>query len=359
MTFSLNNFTTSVFLSHEIPDIEKINKDPKNVLLIADENTSKIADKIRKNCQLPLCIIKSGEENKNWQSVNTILENAVNANLDRDSLFLGVGGGVICDLCGFAASIYMRGCRLALVPTTLLAMIDSSIGGKTGINNFGIKNLTGSFYPAQAVYMPFNVLLSLAPLEIKRGMAEMIKAAVLSADDFFDLLTELKDSVTDKKKQIDFSKLPKIDLFYKCIEKAANFKGSIVCEDLYDTGRRMLLNLGHTFGHALESVTGPGKITHGEAVAWGILRSCSLGCALGITPKPRAQKIRDLIQSFGFCSTYPSIDSEALFSAMKRDKKKKLEKLTFIVPDEISAKAVRLETESEFELLKNILQNQD
>jgi 3-dehydroquinate synthase len=360
LQFTFNEYQTYIEISREIPAVKNISfklgiqtDNPSfKPLIIADENTSYIAAKISCGADYPCVFLKSGEENKTWQSVETILRAANKAGLGRDGIFIAVGGGVIGDLAGFAASIYMRGCKFVLVSTTLLGMVDASVGGKTGFDLFGIKNLIGSFYPAQSVYIPLNALSTLPQAEIKSGMAELIKTAVLCGDDFLEQLTPLAENFNN------FSKVLEDGSLQKCVEKAVNYKGGIVSEDFRESGKRMLLNLGHTFGHALESSCGLGNITHGEAVAWGIVRACELGTALKITPRERAEKIKKLILSFGYeCSCpHPAAgDKETLLNAMKSDKKKKSGNLTFIIPDEQSARAVILKTE-ETQILENILQ---
>jgi 3-dehydroquinate synthase len=357
--FTFNEYHTNIEISREIPLIADIarqlgletNIGSFNPLIIADENTAYIAAKICEGADYPCVFLKSGEENKNWASVETILSAAVKAGLGRDSIFIAVGGGVIGDLAGFAASIYMRGCRFVLVSTTLLGMVDASTGGKTGFDLFEIKNLIGSFYPAQSVYIPLNALSTLPQAEIKSGMAELIKTAVLSGGDFLEQLTPLAEIFNNLNKFLEDGSLQ------KCVERAVSYKGGIVSEDFRESGKRMLLNLGHTFGHALESAAGFGNITHGEAVAWGIVRACELGLALKITPRERAQKIITLIKLFGYECVCPhplASNKETLLNAMKSDKKKKSGSLTFIVPDEQSARAIVLKTE-EMQILDNIL----
>jgi len=361
LNFNFGEFKSSCFINREIPSLDEIaaaiNFSSQNEsfkpLVICDENTSKIADAVCGGIDTPRCVLKSGEENKNWQSVEKILKTAHENNFGRDGIFIAVGGGVIGDLAGFASSIYMRGCRFALVSTTLLGMVDASIGGKTGFDLFGIKNFIGSFYPAEVVYIPVNSLSSLPLKEIKSGMAELIKTAVLECDDFLDELAVISSRMSSGGIS-DFSKLSHDELLLNCIERSVKFKGAVVNEDLRESGRRMILNLGHTFAHALESAAGLGKITHGEAVAWGMVRACELGVALGITPEARGKKIKELISSFGyFCGCpHPLADNGSLiFDAMKSDKKKKKDKLTFIIPDKKSAKAVFLETEDDMKII--------
>jgi len=183
-------------------------------------------------------------------------------------------------------------------------------------------------------------------------MAELIKTAILSGDDFLDQITDNINLLTD------YTKLTETDILRKCIEKAVFYKGSIVSEDPKEiSGKRMLLNLGHTFGHALESTAGLGVISHGEAVAWGIVRACELGEKLQITPPLRAKKIKDLFCSFGYeCSNIHPLaaDTDTLLNVMKSDKKKKQGNLTFIVPDEKSACPVIIKSESELEILYDL-----
>ena len=308
-------------------------------------NTLKITEKIRGNENIPVCILKSGEENKNWQAVETILSSAHSAGLGRDAVFIGVGGGVIGDLTGFAASVYMRGCRFVLVPTTLLSMVDASIGGKTGFDLFNVKNLAGSFYPAEVVYMPVQSLSTLPDREWKSGLAELIKTAILSGDDFLDILAETANDNSLKGEKL-----------LKYIEKAVIYKGTVTSEDFRESGKRALLNLGHTFGHALEAAAGFGSLSHGEAVAWGIIQSCALGLLLGITPLKRAEKIKAVITNFGYDCSCPNrlADTEAFKTAMNSDKKKKQGKMTFIIPDENSAKIVDIEPDKK-EIVEKLL----
>jgi len=345
--FSFGEYKTIVNISRELPVIQNITADFNNTLIIADENTKIIAEKICSGLDLPLCILKSGEENKNWQAVEEILLSATKSGLGRDCVFIAVGGGVIGDLAGFAASIYKRGCRLILIPTTLLAMVDASVGGKTGFDLYGIKNLAGSFYPAESVFMPLETLSSLPQKEWKSGLAELIKTAVLADGDFFNQLAHNRYKIENHD----------LDILKDCIEKAVLYKGSIVSEDPRESGKRMLLNLGHTFGHALESAAGLGNISHGEAVAWGIVRACELGIMLGKLPRERAVKIRDMITSFNYeCkSPHPlAKDKDTLLNIMKSDKKKKQGKLIFIVPDENNAIPVTIDSEN-INILESIL----
>jgi len=341
LKFKFGTVQTTAHIVQALPDIDEIVKDFSpgeggvlNSLLICDTNTSPFAGKIRGNRDIPVCILEPGESQKNWQSVETILRHAVDAQIGRDGLFIGIGGGVITDLSAFAASIYMRGCALALVSTTLLGMVDASVGGKTGFDLFGIKNLAGTFCPAGHVYIPLETLASLPHAEWKSGMAELIKTAVLEGDEFLALIEKMNG---------DFANTA----IAPCVERAVRFKGRIVEEDPFEKGsRRMLLNLGHTFGHALEAAVGLGRISHGEAVAWGIARSCDLGLALGVCPPARAKRIISLLTAFDYeiAAPHPLVAGAGLIQALGSDKKKRRGKLVFIVPDEKSARPVTVDS---------------
>jgi len=345
LNFKFGTFQTTAHIIPSLPDIDEIVKDfdagGGKSLLICDTNTSPFAAKIRGNRDIPVCTLEPGESQKDWHSVETILNAAVNAQIGRDGLFIGIGGGVITDLSSFAASIYTRGCALALVSTTLLGMVDASVGGKTGFDLFGIKNLAGTFYPAGHVYIPLESLASLPPAEWKSGMAELIKTAVLEGDEFLSLIEKLEGGAR-------FNAVTNTAIG-ACIDRAVRFKGRIVEEDpLEKGGRRMLLNLGHTFGHALEAAVGLGRVSHGEAVAWGMARSCELGLALGVCPPARAKRIMSLLTAFGYETAAPhplaAACSGELLQALGSDKKKRRGRLVFIVPDGKSAVPVTADT---------------
>jgi 3-dehydroquinate synthase len=386
--FAFGAFETTLHLSRELPGIEQIAADfavsAKGVgffrpLIICDEHTAAIADRIRAgtdsgiahNAAPPCCVLQSGEAAKGWAAVETILRAAKEAGLGRDGVFIGVGGGVIGDLAGFAASIYMRGCGFALVSTTLLGMVDASLGGKTGFDLFGVKNLAGSFYPARQVYLPLESLASLPPPEWKSGMAELIKTAVLAggalSGDLADMAAALglPGGVCTADFPADTARrLLAQDSLARCVEAAARFKGRIVEADPEETapsGGRALLNLGHTFGHALEGSAGLGAVSHGEAVAWGMARSCELGLALGITPRTRAEQIKSLIALYGYETAAPHplmADKAAFIAALGSDKKKKNGKLAFIVPDAASAVQVTIAAETEMDIIIHIIKGE-
>jgi 3-dehydroquinate synthase len=355
LNFNFGSFKTAAHIMPELPGMGEIARDFGGnffkPLLICDRNTEYLAAKIGGGA-VSLCTLEAGESHKNWQAVETILRTAHDAALGRDGTFIGVGGGVISDLCAFAASIYMRGCSVALVSTTLLGMVDAALGGKTGFDLFNKKNLAGTFYPARHVYIAMESLATLPPFEWKSGMAELIKTAVLEGDDFLDEIASMGKNVV----------VWETPLLARCISRAVRYKGRIVAEDPLETGnRRVLLNLGHTFGHALESVAGLGTISHGEAVAWGMARSCELGVALGICPPQRAERIQALLSAFGYetGAPHPLMGNVHTFiQALGSDKKKRGGSLRFIVPDETNARPVTADSDSTMNTIEKIISGQ-
>jgi 3-dehydroquinate synthase len=243
----------------------------------------------------------------------------------------------------FAASVYMRGARLCLIATTLLGMVDAALGGKTGFDLLGMKNLAGTFFPSPLVYMPLDALHTLPPGEWKSGMAELIKTAVLDNQETLEQVKALEPFMRDIFAARPIT-TPSPPLLAELIQRAVLVKGRIVEADPKETGvERALLNLGHTFGHALEAAAGLGTLSHGEAVAWGMVQACKLGRALGITPECRAREITDIVSRLGYetAAPHPAIgDMEIFMRALSGDKKKKAGKLTFVVPSGNGAELV-------------------
>lgn len=321
-------------------------------LFVYDANTATLAGQIMGEGAFPCCVLDPGETAKTWASAERILRRAHEAGLGRDGLFIGVGGGVVCDLTAFAASVYMRGTILCLVPTTLLAMADAALGGKTGFDLFGIKNLVGTFYPARYISAALNSLITLPEGEWKSGFAEILKTAVL--DTGADMLTYIKAGMNrfsrDSSPAPVFSALFDPEKLFPLVARSMEIKGRIVEADPRETGTdRALLNLGHTFGHALEAAAGLGRISHGEAVAWGMVRACELGYVMGITPCDRGAEIVSLIRSCGYETAAPhplmtlTGGKDAFMNALGGDKKRKAGKIVFVVPAEKGAILVTMD----------------
>lgn len=282
---------------------------------VADTNTARVAPKGETHI-----VIEPGEASKSWEELQRILRHLLEANLPRDGAVIGLGGGVVCDIAACAGSLYLRGCTVVLIPTSLLAMVDAALGGKTGINFGGYKNMVGTFYPATEVRICTHLLHTLPEREYRSGLAEVIKSALLGDE---SLLKMLEDECTAIVRREDA-------LLEEIVWRSLMVKGMIVEEDLHETGRRAFLNLGHTFAHALEAVAGLGSWSHGEAVAWGIEQAMRLGEHMGITDTAYVQRVRTLLAGYGY-ELEVDVDADALLDAMQRDKKRRSGQLRFVL----------------------------
>jgi len=297
---------------------------PEALVTVFDSNTIRFGADARGAVCLP-----AGETSKRWESVDTVLRRCAEAGMARDGTLAGVGGGVVCDLAAFAASLYMRGCRLVLVPTTLLAMVDASLGGKTGIDFLGYKNLVGTFYPAHRLVIAPSALEGLPDREYRSGLAEVIKTAIIGDAPLLDLLERERQRVMSRD----------ADIVEEMIRRSLAVKGRIVQEDPREKGVRALLNLGHTFGHALEAATGFDGWTHGEAVAWGMGRAVAAGVRFGMTEPAFARRVRSLLQGYGY-RLEANVSFEMLRPAFGLDKKRAGGVTRLVIP--CAAEDVRL-----------------
>ena len=271
-----------------------------------------------------LLILKAGEEQKNQSSIDLIHDAAYEARLERGSLMIALGGGVIGDMTGFAAATWLRGIHVVQIPTTLLAMVDASIGGKTGINHSKGKNLIGAFHQPKLVLIDPKTLFTLPSREFKAGMAEIIKYGVISDLELFELL-EREDNISD------LSKI-KEKLLIEIIKRSAKSKADIVVKDEKESGVRAFLNYGHTLGHVIETLCGYGKWLHGEAVAMGMVAVGQLAVQRGLWRDIDARRQENLIEKAGLPSKWPELEIESVLSALQGDKKVKNGKVTFVMP---------------------------
>ena len=283
-----------------------------------------------------------GETAKNWDSVTCVIDAALDRTLGRDGLIIAVGGGVVCDTAAFAAAVYMRGCRLMLIPTTLLSMVDASLGGKTGVDYRDYKNIIGSFYPAEEIRLYPALLASLPDAEYRSGLAEVLKHALLEQSSLLADLEDLRDAVLARDQLILEDLIP----------RSLSVKGRIVEEDPREEGRRAYLNLGHTFGHALEREAGLGAIPHGFAVAWGIARAMEAGVVLGLTDASYAERVIRLFDSYGYPLnlTFPHMDR--FLASVALDKKRKGGAVRFVLQQ---AQGETFQQEIPEEVLRRVL----
>ncbi len=290
---------------------------PGTSLFVADKNTAALVPG-RENC--PSVILNPGEEHKQLPGMEKILHKALDAGLARDSILCGAGGGVVTDMSALAASLYMRGCRLILIPTSLLAMVDAALGGKTGIDAGPYKNMIGTFYPAEEVRICPEVLTTLPQKEYLNGLGEVFKPAIIGDQHLLNLLKKERQAVLNKEPE----------LLKEIIRRCVLVKGDIVEKDFKESGQRAFLNLGHTFGHALEAITSF-SWAHGAAVVWGMGRALEASVKLGLAEAEWAKEVKTLFTDYGY-TLDAHVSSDALLKAMDKDKKKRKGRLPFIIP---------------------------
>ncbi len=267
--------------------------------------------------ELHIITLPDGEEYKNFESVNYALDRLFDAKFDRNSTLIAFGGGVIGDMTGFIASIFLRGIKFIQIPTTLLAMVDSSVGGKTGINNKYGKNLIGTFYQPEAVYIDTHFLKTLEKREFAAGMAEIIKMAVMFDKEFFDKIKNNKLSLEEM------------------IKRSVELKAMVVNQDEKEKGIRSVLNYGHTFGHVIENLTNYKTYLHGEAVAIGMVMANELSRELGYLSEKEAKEIKNLLQKYNLPTDFKIKDKEEFYNHFFLDKKTMDNKIKFIIPKKI------------------------
>lgn len=277
-------------------------------------------------------VLKDGEKEKNFKNYKKILERALKMQLTRKDTIIAIGGGVCGDLAGFAAATYMRGVNFIQVPTTLLACVDSSVGGKTGIDTDFGKNLIGAFYQPKVVFINTNFLKTLNERQFKTGLGEVVKYAFIEktcrADEELNLtnfLTENTEKILNRN----------ADTLEKLIEICVKLKVSVVQKDEKEGGLRKILNFGHTYGHAVEKITNYKKFTHGEAIVKGMEFAFNLAMKRNLIDKNYKYFADDVIKKFGF-KTIPDYPIEKMAKLMKMDKKAEFENITFILPTNYS-----------------------
>lgn len=290
-----------------------------------------------------LIILGSGEPYKTTESVLRIITAAVEANFSRNDVFVGIGGGVICDLTAFTASIFKRGASVEFVPTTLLAMVDAAIGGKTGCDFGNYKNIIGTFYPSQKIYYYPDFVQYLPEAQYNSGLAEAFKTALLSDNELYDIFKNKSEKINARDKE----------LLEIIIKKCVQAKSEIVQKDFTEKNIRKHLNLGHTFGHAYESVIGLGHVTHGSAVAWGISRSVQIASVKGYCNRSFVEEINSILQMYKWeTNAIPQLITgggigERLLTVMHKDKKNMNENITLVILKGINELLVEEVSDSE------------
>jgi len=286
-------------------------------------------------------ILPDGEQYKSLKTANRIYDAALEMGLDRAGTILALGGGVIGDMAGFAAATYMRGINFVQIPTTLLAQVDASVGGKVAVNHARGKNLIGSFYQPRLVWSDVKTLNSLPARELLSGWVEVIKYGIIWDRAFFDYLEE------------NIRHLNNEDILVHAVEKSCAIKAGIVIADEREEGIRAFLNFGHTIGHALEAATQYRVFRHGEAVALGMVGATRLGCTLGLVSGDDSERIISLISALGLPQNFPRISWDDIWHHMQADKKVYQGNINFILPKSIGTVVIQ---PVEPELIKEAVQ---
>ncbi|MBI5227008.1 3-dehydroquinate synthase [Candidatus Micrarchaeota archaeon] len=319
----------------KLPDYIKSEK----VLVVTDSNVAKLhGDKFS---QYEMVVLEPGESNKTLESVQKIYDKCLELELERNSFIVGIGGGVVCDIANFVASTYLRGINCILVPTTLLAQVDASIGGKNGVNLQGYKNLIGTIRQPKLVLCDLTLLKTLPKEELVCGFAEIIKHGAIADENLFSYL----EQNCEKALSLDEKTVEKI------VEDSIKVKVGIVSRDELESNERMKLNFGHTIGHAIEKVE---KINHGQAVAIGMMIAVNLSKKKGSLNEESSKKIQKLIEKIGL-PTERKMKIEEIIDAVKKDKKRKNGKIKMILLEQIGkAKIVEVEINELENTIKNL-----
>lgn len=321
-----------------------------HALIVSDSNVAplyarRLRDALAQSSGTPVhcdtLTLPAGEAHKNLEAVSTVLDALAKLGATRDACVLALGGGVVGDIAGFAAACWMRGIDCVQFPTTLLAMVDASVGGKTGVDHPAGKNLIGAFHQPRAVIADLGTLATLPTREWRAGLAEVIKTACIGDDDFFAWLETHADALLARDAEV----------LTRAISTCCRFKAGVVMRDERETGERALLNFGHTFGHAIETEAGYGTLLHGEAVAIGMILAAHLSARLGMADAADTERLRVLLDRVGLPTAVPpDLTADALLARMQLDKKNRAGALRLIlwrgighaeIVDDIAAETVR------------------
>ena len=303
--------------------------------------------------QVSSLVIEAGEDQKTPATVALIHDAAFAAKLERGSLIVALGGGVVGDMAGFAAATWLRGIAVVQVPTTLLAMVDAAIGGKTGVNHPGGKNLIGAFHQPRLVLIDPSVLATLPVQEFRAGMAEVIKYGVIGDSELFAALEAAASKDTTSAGGLASREALGEALLQTLLERSAAAKARVVAADEREGGLRAILNYGHTLGHCVETLSGYGTYLHGEAVGLGMLAAGALSRHLGLWSAQDESRQRALIAAAGLPLNWPPLDPDAVLACLQGDKKVRQGKVRFVLPVAIGQVEIRDDIDSQ--LLRQVL----
>ena len=272
-------------------------------------------------------VLPKGEQEKKLKTVHKIIDHLLQNGFGRDATLISLGGGVVCDITGFVASVFMRGVSVIQIPTTLLAQVDASVGGKTGVNHSLGKNLIGSFYQPSAVVCDTAFLSTLDPKEMSDGLAEIIKYGLIYDRDFFVWLqTNISNILEQDRASLGHA-----------VQRSCQIKAEIVAQDEREQSIRAILNFGHTFGHAIENQTGYDQWSHGQAIAAGMVLASKLSAKMSLISEEDVELIKDILLRAGLPVEPPKISTHDFIDAMKADKKVKARVIQLVLLKEIGS----------------------
>ncbi len=318
----------------------------RKCLIITNETVAKwyleplIEELEKRDFECASFFVPDGEKYKNLDSLSSIITALAENELDRNSVVIGLGGGVICDLAGFATSIYKRGVYLALVPTTLLAMVDASFGGKNGINIAEGKNLIGTFYQPHITCIDITSLLTLPLSQLSYGLVESLKHGLIGDSAYYRFICKNLAEIRARQ----------VNILQRVVRRSITIKKNFILEDELDQGIRAHLNYGHTFGHALESAGNYIRLNHCEAVGIGMLMAIKASAYLGILKEDYFNQLKQILAELELCTTFPTeITLNQLLSYISKDKKRDENGFNFILPISIGKTIIHTVKQEELE----------
>lgn len=310
-------------------ELNKLSLSNQKVCIVCDSNTNIYLEEVKDNIKEYVALVDSyvfqaGEENKTLDTVKNLYEHLIKAKFDRNDVLIALGGGVVGDLVGYTAATYLRGIRFIQLPTTLLSMVDSSVGGKTGVDFDAYKNMVGAFHQPKCVYMNLNTLRSLPKEQFSSGMAEVIKYGYIKEVSFYQWLKINHDRILNQE----------YDILCEMVNRSCLCKKVVVENDPLEKGERALLNFGHTLGHAIEKLMNF-KLYHGQCVAIGMVAAIYMSAKRGMLTWEEVEESVVMIQSYGLPVGVSNIDISEVIAATKNDKKMEAGKIKFVLLEKI------------------------
>ncbi|MBU1027364.1 MAG: 3-dehydroquinate synthase [Candidatus Margulisbacteria bacterium] len=323
----------------ELGKLIKDNSWGREIFIITDPLVNDLfGDKLRaglKGFKIQTLEVPRGERYKTLKTAAALIDQMVRYKAHRDSLVIAMGGGVIGDIAGYVASSYMRGINYIQVPTTLLAQVDASIGGKTGVNHPKCKNLIGAFYQPKLVYIDIETLKTLPARELRTGLAEVVKYGVIEDAAFFKFIEQNARHLNTKSFESPDTLRAALKVWHTIVAESAKIKAKVVAKDETESGIRMILNYGHTVGHAIETLTKYKSYNHGEAVAIGMAVAAGIANMMRMISQDTVDRIVELISQLGLPTEPVGLPAKKIVDALQIDKKVRGGKVLFVLPERI------------------------